>query len=116
MKETIIDGVNVCECRYYDNGNCYSKDCIFIKCVKNNNCIYRQLQRLQEENEKLRDVTSDAIIEQEQLIAKVNKLRESLEEIRNHCVNYARTESYVIDETFNDFLGIIFSKINEVLK
>ena len=43
------------------------------------------------------------------------KYKQALEEIKSHCNNYAKTESYVIDDTFNEFLEIIFNKINEAL-
>ena len=41
--------------------------------------------------------------------------KQALEKIRSNCNNYAKTESYVIDDTFNEFLEIIFDKTNEVL-
>jgi len=46
---------------------------------------------------------------------KMNKYRKALEEIKEMCIDYAKTEDYIIDQTFNEFLEIIFNRINEVL-
>lgn len=57
-KEIIVDNVNVAECRYFDNAMCQAEkradgntitECFgFI-------CYYKQLKRLQSENERLKE-------------------------------------------------------------
>ena len=57
MSEIIIDGCNVAECEFYDKCN-YTTCMIgiqdYINCDKNPNCYYKQLKRLEAENEKLK--------------------------------------------------------------
>ena len=63
MSEIIIDGVNVAECSYFtDNKECFAEySCEwgeiteFSKCNELPNCYYKQLKRLEAENEKLKD-------------------------------------------------------------
>lgn len=55
-EKIIIDGVDVSECRYYVT---YTKDCIsdnksYNKCESCNDCYYKQLKRLEQENEKIK--------------------------------------------------------------
>ena len=55
-EEIIIDGVNVEGCKYYDY--CTTNDCqiddSFRKC-EGENCYYKQLRRLEQENKKLKE-------------------------------------------------------------
>lgn len=44
------------------------------------------------------------------LQAELNNYKKVLEEIREICTTYAKTESYIIDETFSEFLEIVFNK------
>ena len=53
MDKVIIDGVDVSECKYYDDGVCCNNDVMSISC-ENTDCIYKQLKRLEQENEKLK--------------------------------------------------------------
>lgn len=96
----IIDGVDVSGCpfyqyqtkedyemRYPESGDCeiglagylfdYSRITEELDkfCLDNHNCYYKQLKRLEQECEKLKQVTNESIIEQEKLIAKVNELQ-----------------------------------------
>lgn len=41
---------------------------------------------------------------------------QALKDIRESCNDYAKTEDFVIDQTFNEFLENIFNRINEMLK
>lgn len=137
MSETIINGIDVSECEFLrkcvipDNEGCAVDDSL---CCDVGNCYFKQLKRLQEENEGLKslndfNVQKIEVLQEEnekqkeqlniymsQYEIKIpNKYRQTLEEIRSNCNNYAKTENYVIDDTFNEFLEIIFDKINEVL-
>lgn len=48
----IINGIDVSECEYYDDGTCCNKDVLALSC-DTTDCIYKQLKRLQEENKRL---------------------------------------------------------------
>lgn len=50
-KEVIIDGVNVVWCNYYFYGDCHIAH---DGCTENPNCIYKQLQRKEQECEELK--------------------------------------------------------------
>lgn len=56
MEEIIIDGVDVAGCiNYYKkDGSCMSGDCECTLCI-HNDCTYKQLKRLEQENAKLKE-------------------------------------------------------------
>lgn len=56
MSEIIIDGVNVKECEHHTNltMNCTLMPLQNLVCNKNPNCYYKQLKRLEAENEQLK--------------------------------------------------------------
>lgn len=132
MKEIIIDDVNVAECGYFCE---FDKECsicgmgtdgedTFCKyCKDNSNCYFKQLKRLEQENEKLKqqiDQWKSAFSLDTKMLEHTEnaeeKYQQALEKIREMCTTYAKTESYIIDETFSEFLEIVFNKANEVLK
>ena len=45
---------------------------------------------------------------------KLNNYKQVFEDIIKYCNVYSKTEDYVIDQTFNEFLENIFNKINEI--
>lgn len=47
---------------------------------------------------------------------KLNSYKRAFEDIIKYCNIYSKTEDYVIDQTFNEFLENVFNKINEILK
>lgn len=65
-EKIIIDGVNVAGCEYYAsdidetcrelNGKYDVEVCDFCKCESVDNCYYKQLQRLKQENEELKEI------------------------------------------------------------
>lgn len=85
--KVIVDDVDVSECKHlYSDEMCDSEQTLSCECGKNKGCEYKQLQRLEAENEKLKQVTNESIIEQEKLVAKVNELEqenETLERTNN---------------------------------
>ena len=124
-KEIIIDGVDVSECKYYVT---YTKDCIndnksYNKCESYNDCYYKQLKRLEQENEELKHrnenlrialktyempevikVLTDWRTGELQLQEKrLNKYKHALEEIRD-----------IASQTIIDYTEIV--KNNEKLK
>ena len=46
---------------------------------------------------------------------RLNNYKQALEDIIKYCNVYSKTEDYVIDQTFNEFLENVFNKANEVL-
>ena len=70
---------------------------------------------LRKENERLKEETNIARENYGLEMEFQNMYREALEEIRESCNDYAKTEDYVNCGTFNEFLELVFDKINEVL-
>lgn len=95
-EEIIIDGVNVAGCISFDKNNGYNICCYddtredkipFANfCVENKDCYYKQLKRLKQENEKLKEEfekTSDGFLKiQYKLANNCDNYRKALEEIR----------------------------------
>ena len=131
MDEVIIDGCNVAECGFYipriTDLNCACDMESSCKCIENTNCYYKQLQLLKAENETLKHknkVLKTQVKEIGERISFLNsdrcskmiKYKTAFKEIRESCNTYAKTEDYVIDQTFKEFLENVFIKINEVLE
>lgn len=125
MSETIINGIDVSECEFLECGMCNAqRNCdgyTGIECkYDNEDCYYRQLKRLQEENEKLKkneQLKKPCLVmpKVKQLavpIEKYEKLYKALEEIRKlineTCWDYTDISIIPVKET-------ILDKINEVL-
>lgn len=121
MSEIIIDGVDVSGCEFYEemrelpdnlNGGYYIQHCYcglqgdnYCICNKNPDCYYKQLKRLQAENEELKEATDNLLQVQYALADSCNKYSKALEEIREILKGNKDGD---IDEMIN--------KINEVLK
>lgn len=124
-KPIIIDGVDVSECAYmYDNEdfNYMCQDgigtCI---CRDNKNCYYKQLHRLEAENEELKRkntilelVTEPQRQEIEKYHDKALKLKQALEEIKR-LLTIAMDEETVSYLHF-ELIEKSIKEINEVLK
>ena len=112
-KQIIIDGIDVCRCRYYDDRYGYCEACrddidgnSYTKCMYEDNCYYKQLKRdeqrivelnktiqaKEQECEKLRFPMKDtnyAILTKEEF-EKFEQLKQTLTEIKEiveHCIN-----------------------------
>lgn len=97
-KEIIIDGVDVAKCEFLrnciipDNYGCKIDDSL---CCDVDNCYYKQLKRLEQQNEKLKkevkQIGSDFIKKGDyvrELEQENERLKEELEKIRNNkCVD-----------------------------
>ena len=130
-EEIIIDGVNVAECEYYfeDNGiiapdgtpertdictsperHCENND----SCYCNKQCNYKQLQRLKQENEKLKEKLENeeynACCECTNIQNQNDNYRKALEEIREKFLNQVAWVGGL-----SKFEEEIYNKINEVL-
>ena len=137
-EEIIIDGVNVAECKYYEdmhecpdnlNGGYYVQHCYcdlqgdnYCICNKNHNCYFKQLQRLKQENEELK---ADLKAETEQAHKWYQretdkhfvaiKYKQALEEIREITKKYdAEVGDTIIANPIQDCYDV-FIKVNEVL-
>jgi hypothetical protein len=112
-EEIIIDGVNVKNCKRRIGKNSY---CRYFKrpCADNNfNCIWKQHERLKEENQKLTETCESLLRIQYTLANSCKKYRSALEEIK-HILEIHKDE---LEECLhNDIDGMIQNKINEVLK
>jgi rRNA maturation endonuclease Nob1 len=53
MTKTIINCIDVSECKLYDYGICDSEMAEDLNCEQNPNCYFKQFKRLQEENKRL---------------------------------------------------------------
>ena len=82
MKEKINDGINVAECTYSKIGidkRCYCEEHLYndgtpvFKCKEEKDCYFKQLQRLKQENEKLKAMSNEIYNNTEQIINKYNK-------------------------------------------
>lgn len=93
MNETIINGIDVSECEYAADTipvDCENNTCF---CYEDENCYFKQLKRLQKENEELRQVRKNSPDIQEpyiylyrQIKKQCYKLEEETQELKeNQC-------------------------------
>lgn len=140
-EEIIIDGVDVAGCEFYLQDEKHSCDLSFInqeelcKCDDVQDCTYKQLKRLEQENKELKAELNKIIDEREKKIEetllkgcyqslgsecriyelKESKYRSALEEI-NRVVKLAhKVEDYLLGQDYTDLVDRIEKEINEVL-
>lgn len=133
-KEPIINGIDVSECTYSKIGideKCYCEQDLYddgtpvFTCDECPDCYFKQLKRLQEENEKLKKKKDEYYLINLDYEAKISYLIQTLEKIKkwatNHnpcdieaginctkedcfeCLNYdIKKITKIIDEVFND--------------
>lgn len=119
-KVILINGVNVAGCEFYLQDEKYSCDLSFInqeelcKCDDVQDCTYKQLKRLEQENKELKAET----LQWKQIkdMANNNKYRSALEEIRE--IVRADCKGCTAECDCNDDCTryMIKHRINEVLK
>jgi predicted RNase H-like nuclease (RuvC/YqgF family) len=127
MSETIINGIDVSECEHHYtnpvNGTIYHGCAIYEQvnelgysqdtlCEQNPDCYFKQLKRLQEENEELKKRCEELDKMTGIFSARLaKKYKQALEEIRD-IAKY----SIMHNSNLNSNYQIILQKINEVLK
>ena len=125
-EEIMIDGVNVAGCNDFykewdnwsgkDNYRC--QDFLSGVCA-GNNCYYKQLKRLEQENKELKEYSQRMENQRENYYKEYNKLRSALEEIKNDLKEVCKEEcDYTKPKFCGDCdcrYGQILNKINEVL-
>lgn len=112
-EEIIVDGVNVAGCKdFLEPVGCDNTDTLSMTCSRNNNCYYKQLQRLKQENELLKK--SNFTLREQTInysAVKENDYRKALEEIREIADIIYNTNCNYVAEAHK-----ILNKINEVLE
>lgn len=80
MSEGIINDVNVSECCFYNNGKCNNPNGMACNCINNAVGYFKELKRLQAENEKKDKLLKWLITQQYYIIPKnlKQKIREVL--------------------------------------
>lgn len=53
MESIIIDGVNVAECKHFDDGDCLNPAETVLSCESQTDCLFKQLQRAKAEKQDL---------------------------------------------------------------
>lgn len=120
MSEIIINGIDVSECRYLNKVvneelYCNIDEEHLYTCSSDENCYFKQLKGLQEENKELKKQLEFSRTHKAVLDAERIKYKQALEEIKNIaeldvCYN-AKLDKY----TFNTYAQRILDTINEVL-
>ena len=115
-EEIIIDGVNVAGCLYHrmNNKMAMCTTCNSGKgspfCEYEKDCYYKQLQRLKQENEKLKKENAELLTVS--CLLEDNKYRKALEEIREIAEDIVENDVY---ENSDAKAEKILDKINEVI-
>ena len=95
--EIIIDGIDVAGCEFiFERDNKQKCECchatgfrVICDCDKWHTCYYKQLQRLKQENEKLKEkIESYNCNANCYKYKEANKYKQVLEEIRQFCITY----------------------------
>lgn len=110
MSETIINGIDVSECEFYNNYECDAyrheywepQDNTKDMCKEHENCYFKQLNRLQEENKRLQMLSCVNCGEKylspdgAELYEKNVQLQEENEELKKQ-LEFSRTHKTVLD-------------------
>jgi septation ring formation regulator EzrA len=122
MDKVIIDGVDVSECKhFYSDEMCDSEQTLSCVCVKNKECEYKQLKRLEQENERLKEEITK-LSDPRYQISKVNEgyynrmntYKQALQEIRDITGSIIGNANATYTDFYNK-LSDILDKINEVI-
>lgn len=117
-EEIIIDGVNVAGCEYFQREDgeytCGAEECngAVVGCRACDNCYYKQLQRLKQENAELKKNGVFIPIPPQETVPKreYERIRKALEEIREIAdIIYNTNCNYVVES------HKILDKVDEVL-
>lgn len=81
--EKIIDGVDVSKCKLYDYGICASEMAINLNCEDNKDCYYKQVKRLEKENEQLKKENKELTIHPVTAHYDIKRLKEEKEALQS---------------------------------
>lgn len=126
MDKVIIDGVDVSECKYYDDGTCCDKDILTLSCDKAD-CIYKQLKRLQAEYDDLHlsyagcKTANTGLQEVNQKLEQENnelckRMAEVTYRVTGGRLSYPNYTLDAIEQAFYDQLEILSDKKSEEYK
>lgn len=73
-----INGIDVSECCFYNNGKCDNPNGMACNCINNAVCYFKELKRLREENEGLKSLNDFNVQKIEVLQEENEKLKEQL--------------------------------------
>ncbi len=99
QEKIIIDGVDVSKCCFYNSGKCDNPNGMACNCINNAVCYFKELKRLEQENEELKIVkeqlkkwNDENLKRQDDMQLWIDlaeeqrrKYRSALEEIRKKC-------------------------------
>jgi len=116
-----INGIDVSECSYYNKDNePYCCEVWDNECEAQN-CYFKQLKRLQKENEKLKEkiksekyIKENALQEATKYSMKCGEFRQALKNIRTY-INQECENKQCPQTCANCFMGNVLIKVNEVL-
>ena len=113
-EQEIIDGVNVSKCKHYEKHSFY--DCnetcedngaiVCTNCEDNSNCYFKQLQRKEQECEKLKAYAQRQENQREAYYKEFLKKDKALEEIEK-IVEIAKEDYRMPEDEWNKILDII---------
>lgn len=115
-KEIIIDDVNVAECEFLYDDDClcklgieygYDGETFGRFCKGNNNCYFKQLQRLKAENKNLKTENTKLKNKNQQMsgcITENEKYKQALKEIKEYCLEWYQSKTILekTDEVLNN--------------
>lgn len=97
-----IDGCNVAECKHFEDADCFNPAETVLSCESQPNCLFKQLQRLKAENEKLKNKKDEYYQNCLTYERQISELIQTLEEIRE--LNNKTVKIPIITEKINEVL------------
>lgn len=96
MTEEIINGIDVSECCFYNNGKCDNPNGMACNCINNAICYFKELKRLEQENKELRKA-NEISIEKVTVTAEAKRLQE-LEQENKELKIYIESNKQQVEE------------------
>lgn len=104
-KKTIIDGVDVSGCEYYDQGICNIPDVIetYDSCIDKGACYFKQLQRKEKECEEV----SNEIVELNVKYETVVNLAKKNADANEYCLQELEKENQKLKQALDEIEKIV---------